>query len=148
MVLAVMDSNSAGYKVVLLLHILMVVVAFGALFAAPVLARVEGGARTAAAGMVTYIQRFAIPAVILAGLLGFGLIGMSNKEFKFDQAWVGPAILLWLIEIALYFVGILPAQKKVAAGDESAQKMVPMFTGISHLILVVLLYLMVFKPGS
>jgi uncharacterized membrane protein len=145
MILATTDST--GYKVLLLIHIILVVVAFGALFAAPVLGRVEGASRTAAAGMVTYIQRFAIPAVILAGIFGFGLIGMSDKTYKFSEAWVGPAILLWLLEIALFFVGILPTQKKLAAGDDSAAKLLPMFTGISHLLLVVLVYLMVFKPG-
>ena len=97
--------------------------------------------------MAKYVQVIALPALVLAGLLGFGLIGMSDKEFAFDQAWVGPAILLWLIEIALLAVGILPAQKKVAAGDASAAKMLPMLTGVSHLILVVTVYLMVFKPG-
>ena len=141
-------TASSGYKIVLILHIIFVVVAFGGLFMAPMLSRVEGAATPVAAGMAKYVQIIAMPAVILAGLLGFGLIGMSDKEFAFDQAWVGPAILLWLIEIALLLVGILPAEKKVAAGDASAAKMVPMFTGVSHLILVVAVYLMVFKPGQ
>ena len=73
---------------------------------------------------------------------------MSNKEFEFSQAWVGPAILLWLIEIGLFFGGILPAEKKVAEGDASAAKLLGMFTGISHLILLVVVFLMVFKPGA
>jgi uncharacterized membrane protein len=145
MILATTDST--GYKILLLIHIIFVVVAFGALFVAPVLGRVEGASRGVATGMVTFIQRFALPSVILVGLLGFGLIGMSGKEYKFSTPWVGPAILLWLIEIGVYVGGILPAEKKVAGGDESAQKMLPMFTGISHLILVVATFLMVFKPG-
>ena len=146
MILATTDST--GYKILLLIHIIFVVVAFGALFVAPVLGRVEGASRGVAQGMVTFIQRFALPSVILVGLSGFGLIGMSDQVYKFSSAWVGPAILLWLIEIGLYVGGILPAEKKVAAGDESAQKMLPMFTGISHLIWVVAIYLMVFKPGN
>jgi len=148
MVLAVMDSNASAYKIVLVLHIIFVVVAFGGLFCAPMLSRVEGAAGSVAKGMVGYVQRIAIPAVILAGLMGFALIGMSNKEFEFSQAWVGPAILLWLIEIGLFFGGILPAEKKVAEGDASAAKQLGMFTGISHLILLVVVFLMVFKPGA
>jgi uncharacterized membrane protein len=140
-------TGSTGYKIVLILHIIFVVVAFGGLFMAPMLSRVEGATTPVATGMAKYVQVIALPALVLAGLLGFGLIGMSDKEFAFDQAWVGPAILLWLLEIALLAVGILPAQKKVAAGDASAAKMLPMLTGVSHLILVVTVYLMVFKPG-
>jgi uncharacterized membrane protein len=146
MILATTDST--GYKIVLILHIIFVVVAFGGLFVAPMLSRVEGAARSVAVGMVGYVQRIAIPAALLAGLLGFALVGMSDKEFEFSQSWVGIAILLWLGEIALFFLGILPMEKKIAAGDEAAARQLPMFTGISHLLLLVLVYLMVFKPGA
>ncbi len=146
------STSSTGYKIVLLLHIVAVVAAFGGLFAAPVLARVEGAAQSTAKGMVGYLQRIAIPAAILAGILGMGLIGMSKdgpvEVYKFSQTWVSIALLLWLVEIAVYFFALLPAEKKVAAGDAEAAKRLPMFTGIVHLLLVVLVYLMVFKPGA
>ena len=141
-------GDSTGYNIVLLLHIIFVIVAFGGLFLAPMLSRVDGAQTSVAAVMVKYVQRVALPALILAGVVGFALISMSGEKYKFDQAWIGPAMLLWLIEIALMLVGIVPAQKKVAAGDASAAKMLPMMTGVSHLILIVVVGLMVFKPGA
>ncbi len=36
----------------------------------------------------------------------------------------------------------------MAGGDAEAAKRLPMFTGIVHLLLLVLVYLMVFKPGA
>jgi uncharacterized membrane protein len=146
------STDSTGYKIVLILHILFVVAAFGGMFAAPILARVEGASQSAATGMVGYLKRIAIPSVIIAGILGMGLIGMSKdgdvEVYKFSQTWVSIALLLWLVEIAVYFFGLLPAERKVAGGDAEAAKRLPMFTGIVHLLLLVLIYLMVFKPGT
>ncbi len=83
------STDSTGYKIVLILHILFVVVAFGGMFAAPILARVEGASQSAATGMVGYLKRIAIPSVIIAGILGMGLIGMSKdgdvEVYKFSQ---------------------------------------------------------------
>jgi len=150
------STTSTGYKIVLLLHIVFVVAAFGGLFAAPILARVEGASQSAAAGMVGYLKRIAIPSAILAGILGIGMISMSKdtvrgvtiETFTFKQSWVSIAMLLWLAEIAIYLFGLLPAERKVAGGDAEAAKRLPMFTGMIHLLLVVLIYLMVFKPGA
>jgi type II secretory pathway component PulM len=60
---------------------------------------------------------------------------------------VGIAILLWLVELAVLWFGVAATEKKIAAGDAGAEARMPMFTGISHLLLLVLVYLMVFKPG-
>ena len=50
--------------------------------------------------------------------------------------------------MALFIFAILPAQRKAAAGDAEAARRVPMFTGMIHLLLLVLLYLMIWKPGA
>ncbi|HEX7444306.1 MAG TPA: hypothetical protein VF320_10480 [Acidimicrobiales bacterium] len=150
MILATFDSTP--YRILLILHILFVVVAFGGLFAAPMLARAQGASTAVASGMVGYLQRIAVPAIILAGLMGFGLIGMSKvgdkAKFEFSQSWVGIAMLLWLLEIGLLLGLLIPTERKVAAGDAEAAKRLPMFTGLSHLILLVAVGLMVFKPGA
>jgi uncharacterized membrane protein len=145
MVLA--TTEAAGYKIILIVHIVLVVVGFGGLFVAPMLGRAEGATRPVAAAMVNYLQRIAVPALAVAGILGFAMIGMSDKAFKFEQRWVGIAILLWIVELAVLWFGVAATEKKVAAGDEAAASRLPMFTGISHLLLLVLVYLMVFKPG-
>ena len=145
MVLATTDA--AGYKIVLIVHIVLMFVAFGALFAAPMLSRAEGAARPVAGAMANYLQRIAVPALAVAGILGFAMIGMSDKVWEFKQRWVGIAILLWLVELAVLWFGVAATEKKVAAGDAGAESRLPMFSGISHLLLLVLVYLMVFKPG-
>ena len=144
MVLAMLDDT--GYKIVLLLHILAVLVAFSPMFVMPLLAR-SGGEGTGGA-VLTYLQRFATPAVVLAGFFGLALIGMSDKVFEFSQAWVSFALLLWIIQVALFIFAILPAQRKAAAGDAEAARRVPMFTGMIHLVLLILLYLMIWRPGA
>lgn len=150
------DLSSVGYKIVLLLHILFVVMAFGGLFAVPMLVRSTraAGAGTAVAeGMVAYLKRIAIPSLLAAGILGIGLVGLSKPDgsdqavWSFSQGWVSASLAIWLVLVAVYLVGLLPAERKVAAGDEAAGKRVPMFSGIMHLGLVVMLYLMLFKPG-
>ena len=146
MVLATTDA--AGYRIVLILHIVLIVVGFGGLFVAPMLGRAEGASRSVAGAMAAYVQKIAVPSIAVAGILGFAMIGMSDKEFKFSQSWVGIAMLLWIVELGVLWFGVAAIEKKVAAGDESASSKLPMFTGISHLLLLVLVYLMVFKPGA
>ena len=145
MVLATIDGT--GYRIVLIVHIVLMFVAFGALFAVPMLGRAEGSARPVADATARYVQRVAVPSLAVAGLLGFAMIGMSDKEFEFKQRWVGIAILLWLVELAVLWFGVAATEKKIGAGDAAAEARRPMFTGISHLLLLVLVYLMVFKPG-
>lgn len=142
--------NDTGFRIVLLLHILSVLVAFSPFFVMPLLAR-TGGEGTAAA-VLKYLQRFATPALVLAGFFGLALVGMSKtgsaEVFSFKQAWVSVALLLWILQVALVIFAILPAQRKAAEGDEEAVRRVPMFTGMVHLLLLVLLYLMIWRPGA
>jgi hypothetical protein len=144
--MALATINDTGYRIMLLLHILSVLVAFSPFFILPLLAR-SGGEGTGAA-VLTYVQRFATPAVVLAGFFGLAMVGMSDKVYKFSQAWVSFALLLWIVQVALFIFGILPAQRKAAAGDAEAARRVPMFTGMIHLALLILIYLMIWRPGS
>ncbi len=137
--------NDTGYKIVLLLHILSVLVAFSPLFVMPMLARGAGEGTNAA--VLKFLQRFSTPAVVLAGFFGLAMVGMSDKVFKFSQTWVSFALLLWILQVALFIFAILPAQRKAAEGDQEAARRLPMFTGMVHLMLLILLYLMIWKPG-
>lgn len=146
-VLASVDST--GYKVMLLLHILAVIVAFAPLWLAPVLLRLTaGGDKAAADGLDVSILRFSLPGLALAGILGFGLVGMSDKTITFAAPWVSTASILWIILIAVLAVVARPAIKAFRDGDASARGRIMMSTGIGHLILVVMLFLMIFQPGN
>lgn len=143
---------SPGYKLLLLLHILAVIVAFGPAFAIPVMnvraRKVGGGAPEVLASLVQgNTLKIYGPATVLVGVLGCGLVGMSEKAWTFSQAWVSVALLLWIFVLALQFGLLAPAEKKAAAGDESAVKLQSMFTGIQHILLLALLVVMIWKPG-
>ena len=145
-VLAVVGST--GYKIVLLLHILAIIVGFAPAWLTPTLARLTAdGDRAAGEQLEALVLRYSLPGIGLAGLLGFGLVGMSDKVFKFSQAWLAIAILVWLVLLAVIVFVARPAIKAFRDGDAAARGRVMMATGISHLALVVILYLMVFKPG-
>jgi uncharacterized membrane protein len=145
-VLAAMDST--GYKVMLLIHILAVVIGFAPAWLTPVLMRLTAaGDKAAADGLETSILRFSLPGIAVAGLLGFGLAGMSDKVYSMSQTWLSTAAVLWLILLAVIAFVARPAIKAFRDGDEGARKMVMMSTGITHLILVVMIFLMIWKPG-
>jgi len=142
-------TDSTGYKVMLLLHILAVIVAFAPLWLAPVLLRLTAaGDKAAADGLDVSILRFSLPGLAVAGILGFGLVGMSEKKFTLGMPWVSTAVILWVILIAVLAVVARPAIKAFRDGDASARGRVMMATGIGHLILVVMLLLMIFQPGN
>jgi hypothetical protein len=146
--------NSTGYKVMLLVHILAVVIAFAPAWLTPILLRVAGnGDKGVADAMGLAVLRLSLPFVAIAGIVGFGLAGMSKPEgggealYKMSQAWLSIAIVLWIVQLAVLFFVARPGFKALAAGDASARGKVMASTGVTHLILVVMLYLMIFKPG-
>ncbi|MBJ7307202.1 MAG: hypothetical protein JHC63_04955 [Acidimicrobiia bacterium] len=140
--------NSTGYKIVLLIHVLAVIVGFAPLWLTPVMIRLTAaGDKAAADGLEVSILRFSLPGIGIAGILGFGLAGMSEKVFKVSQTWLSISAVLWIVLLAVLFFVARPAIKAFRDGDVAARGRIMMATGIGHLILVVTLYLMIFKPG-
>ena len=141
--------TGTGYKIVLLIHVLAVIIGFAPLWLTPVMVRLTAaGDKAAADGLEVSILRFSLPGIGLAGFLGFGLAGMSEKYYRMSQAWLSIAAVLWVVLLALLFTVARPAIKAFRDGDAAARGRIMMATGISHLILVVTLYLMIFKPGA
>ena len=144
--------DSFGYKLFFLLHILAVIVAFAPAFVWPVVSvqlkkqgkPVGPSIGALAAGNTAKVHG---PALVLVGLFGFGLVGMSDKVWEFSQSWVSVAMLLWFIMMGVLFGMMLPAEKKAAAGDAAADKIVSMAGGILHLLLLLMLIDMIWKPG-
>jgi uncharacterized membrane protein len=141
--------NSTGYKIVLLIHVLAVIVGFAPLWLTPLLVRLTAaGDKAAAEGLEVSILRFSLPGIGLAGFLGFALAGMSDKAYKMSQSWLSIAAVLWVVLLALLFTVARPAIKAFRDGDAAARSRIMIATGISHIILLVTLYLMIFKPGA
>lgn len=141
-------KGDTGYNIMLLLHVLTAIVGFAPAWLWPILVRMSaGGNKDAADAIETSILRYSLPGVALAGLFGFALSGMSDKLYKMSQAWLSVSVLLWLAILAVYFFLARPAIAGVREGDESARGRLAAATGISHFALVIMLYLMTFKPG-
>jgi len=130
--------DSTGYKFFLLIHVIAVVVAFGGNFIQPMLSRAGNVADETFAKASLYIQ---LPAIVVVFVAGMGLIGMSDESWTFSQTWVSIAFLVTIVAVVLqYLVG--------RAFKSGNVKQVPMLTGGLHLMLVVALYLMIWKPGT
>ena len=150
MLLASVDSSA--YKVVLVLHILAVVVAFSPAFVNPfagtALKKQDAGAQRAFFGVsAANGRKVYLPALVLVPILGMALLGMSDEVYKFKQAWVWLSLLLWIAITGLVTGGILPNERKGAAGDADAEQKVATFGAIATVLFVVVVVLMVFKPG-
>ncbi|CAB4324403.1 MAG: hypothetical protein F2520_10695 [Actinobacteria bacterium] len=149
LVLAAVGPVTTGYRIMLFIHIIAVVVAFAPLWLTPVLLRLTAaGDKDAADALDISILRFSLPGLAVAGIIGCGLVGMSKKAFAFADPWVSTAVILWIILMAVLAVVARPAIKAFRDGDASARGRVMMATGIGHLILLVMVFLMIFKPGS
>lgn len=138
--LAIWDF-STGYQLLGFLHVLAAVVAFGPVLMYPSL---RGTERIAKLHL-----RMTLPALTLVWVLGMGMVGMgeigNQKAWEMSEAWIVLALLCWVIAMAASWFLIRPA---LTDDSEAATKKFGAGIGITHLVLVVTLFLMIFKPGS
>ena len=130
---------STGYEVLGLLHILSAIAAFGPLFVYPSMIRAGAGAEVA-----KWHLRLSLPALVLAWVFGMGMIGASDEIIEMADGWIVASLIIW---VALVLVGRLLIRPSLADPTERARSMLGAGIGITHLGLVVMLWLMVFKPG-
>ncbi|UDY37293.1 hypothetical protein [Dermatobacter hominis] len=128
--------DTTGFRILLLIHVLAAVVAFGGNFVQPMLVR--GGADNATLGKANKVIQ--LPSLIILLLAGIGLILTSDEVFKFSQTWVSIAFLVVIVAIVLQFL-------VARAYENDNRSIVPGLTGGLHICLVIALYLMIWKPG-
>jgi hypothetical protein len=124
---------STTFKFFLLLHILSVIAAF----APAVVSLLPGNRGTAVAAARTYYA----PALILAGLFGILCVVTSDDAFKFDQTWVSLALLVWIAMNGVFHAIVLPGRRV------SSVTQVDNGQAIMTILLVIMVYLMIWKPG-
>jgi len=137
-VLAIFDI-STGYRILGVIHVLAVIVAFGPLFIYPSLQRAGAGATIAKLHL-----RLVLPALALVWVLGMGLIGMSDSLWEMSQTWIVLSLIGWVILMLVSWFLIRPS---LTDTSEQARAKMASGIGVTHVLLVVMLYLMVFKPG-
>ncbi len=151
MILAAVGDTS--YNIMLVLHILSVVGAMAPALAHPVMnsqmKSLESGPRNAMYGfMARNSQRVYGTALILAGVFGFGLVGMSSDFYSLSDGWVLASIVLWIAWVGLIHAVLVPAERALAGGDSSAESKVVMAGTLTSIVAVVVIILMIFKPGA
>jgi hypothetical protein len=134
------EPISTGYQIMGLLHILTAISAFGPMFLYPGLKK---------AGETTTIarlhMRLTFPSLVLLWVLGMGLAGMSNDRFELTHAWLAISIVIWAVLVVVSWLLIRPA---ITDDSPAAVSKMAAGTGVTHLLLVVGLILMVWKPGD
>lgn len=115
-------------------------------------------------------ERLTTPFIIATGVIGFALVALgSDYGVKFSQTWVSIAMFLFFVGLGVSFgllqpnqKAMLAIQKKLAEGDvtptpggppaevaelgERGQK-AAMYGGILHVLFLLMMLDMVFKPG-
>lgn len=151
------DIGDTGYNIMLLLHILAMFVAFSPAFVHPFIdqdTRELGSARQA---IFTNISKRGMriygAALIVGGLLGFGVSGMSDDGtgelvYRVSDGWILASVIIWVAMNGVLHAMIIPGEKAVSQGDESQVGKVALGGQLITVMFLVTLYLMVFKPGA
>lgn len=124
------------FRIYFYLHMLSIIVAF----TPAVLAVLPGGRQGTLqalerAGRIVYA-----PALLLTGVFGALLVGESDA-FDFDQTWISLAFVVWIAMNGVFHAMVLPGQRRrdnVKVDNGNA---------IITVLVLVMLYLMVWKPG-
>lgn len=133
------------YNIFLIAHVITAVAAFGPLFVYPRLRR--AGQISTVAGLH---MRVVFPSLTALWVLGMGLAGLSDGLIKVADLWMTLSIILWALLMAVSWFLIRPALHDDGQHDRDRERAAAMLSagvGITHLGLVIGLYLMVFKPG-
>jgi uncharacterized membrane protein len=153
-----------GYKIVLFLHILAVVLAFGATFGYAFFFSVAPqypAATPAILAGVQKVDRYLVnPGMIVLLLAGIGLLSMSDGAWSTSDAFVGVGILAILALFGLqhgFFQPQVRKAKEIAERDlKSGDTLSPEFEAIAQrfgqvgtlagIIVVVTVFFMTYKP--
>lgn len=155
------------YNALLVTHIIAIVAAFGpplAITSIMRLARQQGGEQGAkTAGLASFaFNQISTPAAVVTVLAGILLVVVSDGAWSFSQAWISAAFTVVLLLVLIGSFVLAPALAKGAqliAGSTNGEDpssaeetgknkaMIAMGTGFYHLGLLIIVVLMIWKPG-
>jgi hypothetical protein len=174
-----MGVNSGAYKLLLVLHLLGVMAGFGPLFMAMAYgaqARARRGPEGVAVAEASYdvVRTFAEWIIYTVPITGILLVLVSEDTWKFSQAWISLAFLVYIAILGVMhgahfpnlrrmnqlmgeLAGAAPAAggaattagqpSQVAELDQRATRATAT-AGVIHLLLALAVVLMVWKPGA
>ena len=143
--------GGTGYNILLFLHIVAIFVALSPTFVYPFLARDTNGEysvrRTLYTGIAKRSMRIYGSSLIVGGLLGFGVAGLSDEVYQLSDGWLVASVIAWLAMNGVLHAMVIPAEKAIVDGDEPNTKKAETGSLIISLLFLLSLYLMIFKPG-
>ncbi|MCQ3814496.1 MAG: hypothetical protein KTU85_08790 [Acidimicrobiia bacterium] len=143
--------GDTGYNVLLFLHVVAMFVAIAPTFVYPFLARDTNGdysvRRSIYAGIAKRSMRIYGSALVLGGLLGFGVSGLSDETYPLNDAWLLISIVVWVAMNGVLHAVVFPAEKAIADGDEPNTQKAEAGSAVITVLFLVSLFLMIFKPG-
>ncbi len=151
MVLAAVRDNT--YNVVLLVHVVAFLVAFAPAAINPLLdahLRADGqeaSLRSFASFAARYTRVATLGGMGVLLLTGILMVLLSDEVWEFSQTWISLAFLVWFALAGVISAMILKGEREAAAGDLSALDRVATGGKVATVLTLVMLYLMVFKPG-
>ncbi|MDQ3897505.1 MAG: DUF2269 domain-containing protein [Actinomycetota bacterium] len=159
-----MGVGSNLYDLVKVLHILAAIIGFGGTFIAGFYGaestRREGREGLAVAETTMKVTSLApTMAVYSVPILGILLILLSDDTWKFSDAWISLSFLLYIVILVLALTVQVPNIRRMIAlraGAEGVRtsevearaRTSALLGGIQNVLWVVVLFLMVFKPGT
>ncbi|HTW07932.1 MAG TPA: hypothetical protein VME46_10495 [Acidimicrobiales bacterium] len=160
-----------AYQLFVLLHIICVVGGFGWMFSRAYMLVAARRSGEAAAAAVLGVYRQVSPAVevLVYGVLVFGIaaVAASNHPSQFRKPWLFAAVAAYVVMIGALHGMVRPAERRLRdvllelarapavppparppqlAQIDLVQKRIGAGMGIFNVLLLVALYLMVFKP--
>jgi uncharacterized membrane protein len=153
MLLAAVRGDVA-YDVLLFLHLASLLVAFSPVAAHPLTSarvkRAQGEAGLVELSKAMHANGRAVyfPALIATGVFGILMALVDGDFVELSDGWVMGGLGVWIAICGVVSGMILPAERALAAGDLAAEKRVAVGGQIATLLVVVILWLMIFKPGA
>jgi MFS family permease len=174
MVLAKLLQDDFGYRLLYLLHILFVVVGFGSTFVYAALASRARKLSPTEGHAITHASLDVGKGLTTGPIWGAGIVGvilvLVGEGWEFSQAWISIAFVLFIIGVVISTFVHTPnlkamdaVQERLIAGDASPSasgaappevaelqqrgKRAGMTGGILHLIFLLLVIDMIWKPG-
>ena len=148
------------FNLFLALHVLAVVFVIGPLAHAATTAgrgiRTGDGAATALASRTARIYGNVSVVVVI---LGFGLMSMKDpdthqKVAKFSETWIWLSLLLWVVAMATVLAVVVPTLDKATQLISKQESVVALTArvgaagGVVGVLFAVIIFLMVYRPGS
>ena len=152
MLLAALRDDT--YDLFLFLHILSFLIAFAPAVINPMLERyfAKSGGEPALQNWSqftsTYTRTFSLGGLVVLLGTGIVMILLSDDAWEFSQTWISLAFLLWFAIGGVVSAMILKGEKLMAAGNMKGAELVAKGGPIATVLGLVVLYLMIWKPGA